>query len=252
MIKVTGVCHLYNEEYLLPYWIDHHKKIFDDIIFIDYASTDQSVNIIKNLIPNANIIPSRNSEFSAKDCDTEVIELEWATPGHKIALNITEFLVGNVRKMIATNDFVQYLMPAYPMVDSITTEFTELEFPNESLVAQRMNGINIERGEQFFNIRKARSLHVTVPYYPTGRHYTKYNTDDCVILWYGYSPFNEDTIKRKLQIQTRIPDFDRQQEKGIEHFVTRDQLIYNFRYYQQHAEDLTEFLYPKLEDTYNG
>lgn len=249
-MKLTCICHYYNEEYLLPYWIEHHKRIFDNIIFIDHHSTDRSNEIILKHYPKENIITSINKEFNAKDCDEEVIRIEWATEGYKIALTITEFLVGNVKKMIETYDWDQYLIPVYPMIDSINNEFTELEFPGESLVGQRMNGIDINRGEQFFLIRKARSLHLNMPFYPTGRHFTKKNVTDCLICWYGYSPFNESIIKRKLQIQDRIPESDRTKLFGIEHLVDRNQLISNFRQFQQHAEDLTDIIYPKLQAMY--
>jgi len=32
--------HIYNEEYLLPFWLKHHKKIFDHGVIIDNFSTD--------------------------------------------------------------------------------------------------------------------------------------------------------------------------------------------------------------------
>ena len=83
-MKLTCICHYYNEEYLLPYWIEHHKRIFDNIIFIDHHSTDRSNEIILKHYPKENIVTSINKEFNAKDCDEEVIRIEWATEGIKL------------------------------------------------------------------------------------------------------------------------------------------------------------------------
>ncbi len=239
-MKLTGICHFYNEEYLLPYWITHHKSMFDDMIFINYHSTDKSVSIIEEMWPDADCIDTINPDFTARSCDDEVQAIEEGLDGYKIALNVTEFLIGNVKKMISSNA-EQYMLPVYAMIDSIEDEFTELDPTNKNLIEQRTFGINFARGDEFFNIRRARLLHrMPFLHYPTGRHFKKYTTDECVICWYGYSPFNEHTIKRKLQIQSRIPESDKKKELGIEHCIDREKLVANFRNMQQHAEDLSD------------
>ena len=53
-LKKTCLIHIYNEEYLLPFWLNHHKDIFDDIIIIDYNSTDKSLEICKEISQNSN------------------------------------------------------------------------------------------------------------------------------------------------------------------------------------------------------
>ena len=59
----TVLTHFYNEEYLLPWWLDHHKKYFDHGILIDYASTDKSVEIIKEICPTWTEVKSKNEFF---------------------------------------------------------------------------------------------------------------------------------------------------------------------------------------------
>ena len=247
---MTIITHFYNEEYLLPYWLEHHKRIFDHGILIDYNSTDNSVNIIKEICPDWEIRTSINSDFNAGNCDTEVMNIEKNVIGYRIALNITEFLIGDVKKLLDENH-EQYLIPAHVMVDSLLDEFTELEFPKESLIAQRMKGIDYNKSLEFFNNRKARSFHRVSVAYATGRHFNRFTTEDAVILWYGYSPFNETTIKRKLQIQTKIPESDKNKLLGREHIVTRDMLMLNFRTLQQHSESLTDIIMPKFERAWN-
>lgn len=247
---MTIITHFYNEEYLLPYWLEHHKRIFDHGILIDYHSTDKSAEIAKSICPDWEIRTSVNHDFNAAACDTEVMNIEKTISGYRIALNVTEFLVGDIKKLLENNQD-QYLLPAYVMVDSLSDEFSELEFPNESLVAQRMHGIDYNKSPGFFDIRKARSFHRVSMTYATGRHFNKFNTEDAVILWYGYSPFNERIIQRKLQIQTQIPESDKNRLLGREHIITREQLLLNFREYQQHAEPLADILMPKFEQSWN-
>ena len=60
MNKLTVISHIYNEEYLLPFWLQYHSKIFNDGIIIDYYSTDNSINIINKICPNWKIIKTKN------------------------------------------------------------------------------------------------------------------------------------------------------------------------------------------------
>ncbi len=87
----TVISHIYNEEYILPWWLEHHKKIFDHGIIIDYASTDRSLEIIKEICPTWEVVQSKNAEFNAMAVDVEVLEYERKIEGWRICLNVTEF-----------------------------------------------------------------------------------------------------------------------------------------------------------------
>ena len=91
----TIISHFYNEEYLLPWWLEHHKKYFNHGIMINYASTDNSVSIIRQICPDWTVINSRNQFFDAKLIDDEVSDVESTVNGWKTCLNTTEFLVGD-------------------------------------------------------------------------------------------------------------------------------------------------------------
>ena len=88
----TVITHFYNEEYLLPWWLQHHRPMFDHGILIDYGSTDASADICRTLAPEWRLVRSANPDFSALDVDFEVMQYEAGLPGWKIALNTTEFL----------------------------------------------------------------------------------------------------------------------------------------------------------------
>jgi hypothetical protein len=45
---ITLLSHFYNEEYLLPFWIEHHKKQFDYAILIDVKLDRDGSKIIYN------------------------------------------------------------------------------------------------------------------------------------------------------------------------------------------------------------
>ena len=51
IIRTTLLTNIFNEEYLLPFWLNHHKNMFDEIIIIDYNSTDKSIEICKSICP---------------------------------------------------------------------------------------------------------------------------------------------------------------------------------------------------------
>ena len=90
---ITAV--FYNEEYLLPWWLEHHKKYFDHGVLFNYDSTDRSVEIIKDICPTWEIKTSKNRVFDAALVDKEIMEFEPSIEGWKICLNVTEFLVGD-------------------------------------------------------------------------------------------------------------------------------------------------------------
>lgn len=35
-MKVTLISRIYNKEYLLPFWLEHHKNMVDEFIIVDY------------------------------------------------------------------------------------------------------------------------------------------------------------------------------------------------------------------------
>ena len=103
------ITHVKNEEYMLQWWIPHHAKKFDFGVVIDYNSTDKSMQMFRDLVPNWQIIQSNNKDFNALNCDIEVFHIEKQifdqtakqTPfkPYVMTLNSTEFLVGNINKL---------------------------------------------------------------------------------------------------------------------------------------------------------
>ena len=244
-MKKTIISHFFNEEYLLPWFLNHHKQIFDHGVMIDYHSTDRSVEIIKEICPTWEIVTSRNIDFQADNIDIEVMDIERNIDGWKIALNVTEMMIGDYSILDDTPK--QYLLPTLFMVD---TDRENTVSQNVPLYEQKHWGFSFKDSQQAFLERRARSIHNVPVFYPPnnthecmgpGRHYHHYNTDQLVILYYGWCPFDEGGIARKLQIQTQIPLIDRQRGWGYHHITNKETLTYRLENeFIPRSRDLTE------------
>jgi hypothetical protein len=231
-MKKTLISHFYNEEYMLPWFLNHHKQIFDHGVMIDYHSTDRSVEIIKEICPTWDIVTSRNNDFQADMIDVEVMEIEKHIDGWKIALNVTEQMIGDYS--ILDDNPGQWLIPTVFMVDTDRNRPVSQDRP---LYEQKYWGFSFKDSQQAFLERRSRSIHNVPVYYPAtntqecmgpGRHYHTYNTDQLAIFYYGWCPFDEGGIARKLQIQTQIPLIDRQRGWGFHHITNKETLTYRF------------------------
>jgi hypothetical protein len=235
-MRKTIIAVFYNEEYLLPWWLNHHKQYFDHGILINYASTDNSVNIIKDICPTWEIVESRNKLFGAKEVDDEVTDIETRIDGWKICLNVTEFLVGDYSILNnATTD--NLVLPCCVMVDNQPDLIPDT---NKSLVNQKTYGMHYNDGAS--KIRRSRIIHSKRLYvYPLGRHFdTPHTTEDLVVLWYGFSPYNTDAVKRKLQIQTKIPPSDFAKGYGTQHNTNEEKLNAIYSGYLSRSKELAQ------------
>jgi hypothetical protein len=244
-MKKTILSHFYNEEYMLPWFLNHHKQIFDHGVMIDYHSTDRSREIIKEICPTWDIVTSRNPNFQADNIDSEVMDIEQDIDGWKICLNVTEQMIGDYS--ILDDQPQQLLLPSVFMVDCDRHRAVTQDLP---LYEQKFNGFSFKDSQQAFLERRSRSLHNVPIHYPAqstpecmapGRHWNTYNTDQLVIFYYGWCPFDQGGIARKLQIQTQIPLIDRQRGWGFHHITNKETLTYRLENeFMPRSRDLTE------------
>lgn len=246
------ICHFYNEEYLLPWWLKHHSRIFDHGIMINYASTDRSVEIIRELCPTWDIIPSRNETFDAATCDREVQDWEGIVGGWRVALNVTEFLYGNYDHLNDRDEDQQYFISNYVFADMEDLEKGPAILDhNIPLYQQRYWGYHEDK--HYGRVRPGgtcRRMNRSIHNYPmdysqhSGRHFpnTQASFDDLVIFYYQYASVDEPMIARKLQIKDKMSEFDRNRNSGG-HVVTRDAFINRIRIdHQPRSIDLREEL----------
>lgn len=220
--QVTLISHIYNEEYLLPFWLEHHRSIFKHGIIIDYNSTDRSLDIIREYCPNWRIIQSENKMFEAASVDNEIMKIESTIPGYKITLNTTEFFIFNLPHGLSTslNCF------SIPVINAISSK--ENIYPNT--LREFFSGIEkISTTTGAISRGQLRFLHNhTHGEYTTGRHRTHLNISNenlgAIILWVGMYPWNTKTIQRKMQIKTRIPESDKVIGYGTQHQLSEMEL----------------------------
>lgn len=199
----TIITHFYNEEFLLPFWLEHHKKIFDFGVLIDYGSTDKSLEICRKICPHWQIIPSAHVFFDHKLCDQEVEFVESQIDGWRISIPVTEFVVGNVERLMTdTQNNQNYYLPVV-----IFTGYN----PEGKIDTTKKLWHQITEGFPPYVDHALRSLHNYKGLkYPPGRHFWgDGNTSDAMIFKYSSCLVGPEMIKRRLQIQNKVSDSDR-------------------------------------------
>ncbi len=211
----TVITHFYNEEYLLPWWLKHHREIFDFGILINYNSSDQSVDIIKELCPHWQIIDTTNEFFDARKCDQDVEFCERQLHGWRMALTVTEFLVGDVNKLtIDSPARVQWYIPGIRFTGWDTNKEFDTTKP---LWEQHTMGISYHDNP---TAHQCRSLHnFNDIKYPVGRHFTPYNTEDALIFHYAHTLIGPKMFDRRLQIQHKVSPEDKAEKLGTHHYA---------------------------------
>jgi hypothetical protein len=200
-MKKTVLVHMYNEEYLLPFWLEHHRKLFDHGIVLDYDSTDRSVEIVKEICPTWEVHTSRNKWFDPPEVDKEVMEYEKTVDGIKMTLNVTEFI-----------------FPKYPLEHYFEGSNEPKAFHTVARIGTAKEDKDPKTLKEFFEGIDSISVCDQRPgfryihshpsgLYHIGRHYSFLESkpsDSIYLLWVGLYPWNERTLKRKMQIGPRL------------------------------------------------
>ena len=215
------ITHVYNEKLMLEPWIKHHYDIADKIIILDSNTTDDSLDIVKKY-PKCEIVKSKIPDFSAWGNTQECMALEASLPADafKIILNVTEWIWHPNFKEFIIKDFNSYNYPIAIGMKSIIMVDTQ---PEIDLCNKSPYGFVDYRQEH----RRWRFVHnAKYGQYEIGRHGTTLPTllrDDMFILWLGFFPYPQ-CKERKLQIQTQIPQADKNVRLGWEHIINSEEL----------------------------
>lgn len=250
----TVLLQCYNEEWILPWYLNHHKQIFDHGIVVDYRSTDRSRDIVKEICPTWEVRTSRNPDYQADNVDAELMDIERGLTGWRMCLNAPEFLIGDYSILTDEPDR-QFLMPQTLFVDRDYDQELTYDRP---LWEQKNWGIsykhpgNTVRG--LYIHRPPRSIHNKPVTYPAvGRHYyCPPTTTKLAIFYFGWCPMTDDQLKRKLQIQTQLPLIDRMRGYGLHNVTTKETILYNMEnQYIPMSGDLSDEIayYTELHNT---
>jgi hypothetical protein len=242
---ITVVSHFFNEEYLLPWWLDHHKRIFDHGIMIDYRSTDRSREIIQEICPTWQIVTTRNSHFDSDVIDREVEDYEQGCEGWRMALNVTEFLYGNLNHLANGQTDQHYYLGNYVFTDHTGGQGF---IPGMPLHLQRTQGYrenDLTAGHRLnTGSRSVRSIHnYARKYHPLGgRHWTAgASFEDLAIFYYGYADTSEANIARKLQIKNNVSLEEQQRfNGGHPNVMARQRYLEVLAHHQHLSSDLTQ------------
>jgi hypothetical protein len=252
-MKITVLIHIYNEEYLLPFWLNHHKDIFDHGIIINYNSTDSSLDICKQICPTWEIRQSRNDLFGASEIDAEVMDIEETINGFKIALNVTEFLC----PLVSLQDILKNYENQQIAFSITTISPYSLDILEPSNNKELFNYILKDNTKFGYDRPPNRYLHnYSNGSYQIGRHMINHpysDMNDISIIWLGFFPMNSKLIKRKLQIGTRQPQFDIVNGFGFQHRWDENKQfeVMNTRYQKgTPLKELNEKLYLTIKDKY--
>lgn len=242
------IAHFYNEKYLLPFWLEHHKNIFSHGILIDSNSTDNSVEIIKDIVPNWEIVKSPTKLFDSEIMENFIMQIESKYKSEiKIVLNISEFLVienyKNFQKITSQSKFAVWIQAAM-MVD--------LEPSNsniKNLLREKPHGfwhtdINIYKLKTFLKfgnkIYRERLIHnYHNGQYLPGRHKSKIKNTKrlsrktAYIKWYNFSPWNDDFLKRKLSFSNTFSKNDIKKQHGFQHLAEYKDIEHLYKFYRK-------------------
>lgn len=221
-LPITLISHFYNEEYLLPFWIEWHKRLgFKKVIMINYDSTDKSVEIIQKLAPEWEIRTSVNRCFEAIDVDKEVMEIEKEMTGWKICLNTTEFFIPSENMVQKMEGIEEKAIGC--RVYSIINDTDDFHPQNLQEFVKPFDKIH-----DVAKHRRTRYLHnCHHGKYRPGRHASKRSRlilPIAYIAWSCYYPWNDFTLKRKLQIKDRIPSSDVKARRGVRHMCNEEEI----------------------------
>ena len=214
-MRRTLISHFYNEEYLLPWFLNHHKQVFHHGIMIDYHSTDRSREIIREICPTWEIRDTRNELFDAHAVDQEVMDIEEELDGWRMCLNVTEQLIGDY-SVLNSDAQEQLVVPCLILIDT-DKDNTEFSY-DQHLYEQYSTGAEWNHA---FNMRLARGIHRVPVKYPLGRHYQLVNSYDLITLYYGWCPYNQRQISRKVSMGDHMNDST---QWGRHHITTAEVL----------------------------
>ena len=246
--KLTVISHVYNEEYLIPFWLKHTARIFDHGIIVDYCSTDRTREIIKEMCPTWEVITTKNlnadgsPNYHPELADLEINEIEKTIQGYKVCLTATEFLMFQTSKQ----QFIQSLkMGLYYHIHSFTV-MTEKDnnYPRDT--KEFFDDMTLVDDAYY---RGHRILHSDpMLNYCIGRHWhnggtpeTNLYCQNCFLLFIRCYPNNVEMYKRKIQIQRNIPKAAMDVGLATYHKTTMEGLVNLYKEEYAKMKDITKY-----------
>jgi hypothetical protein len=210
----TLISHIYNEEFLLPFFIERHYGKFEQGIILDYGSTDGSLRILNELAPNWSIIDCSEEAFDALKLDALVHSIEEKISGICLVLTITEFFVGDPR--FITSEMV---LPSYSFLRKEGEPGIQAGQRFHEVYKTGISPFHVasEANTEWFMRMKGRKMKGSKEKYPIGRHYEVLGDTPFLIYRVANCLACDEMIERRLQIQKKIPLDDIKLGLGVQH-----------------------------------
>jgi hypothetical protein len=214
-------------------------------------------------------VRSRLRHFDAYLTDFEVMSYEQELPGWKIALNATEFVMPTVPLEIIISELTRLNRVGCSASGMIVVDHQPTAVPTTSLSlpVQKHWGVD-DNAELQSEQRLALGLSL-IPYrnrffhraevgmYYPGRH-NSFHPDfgfrllDLMIFHFGYAPWNEDGVRRKIQIASKLSTADIQRGWGLQHMKNAAELQRDFELIRPSATDFSEHPHASRAIAYAG
>lgn len=220
--KIVLFSHFYNEELLLPFWIDQHRDMFDEALLVNFNSTDRSVDIVRKRAPVGWKVHHWGSNFDFVKFRTDFMANEKLYPdAWKIFLTATEFLVHDDLSRLLMHESMPsaFRFRSYVMVGGDSKPLLQnvplLKQRSIYTIAPSTNVIfhvgaekfNASSGENYYYSRIIHSFDSME--YTEGLHdgttfpVNRFSNEG-FIAKFAFTPWPE-VLKRKSQIGSRIP-----------------------------------------------
>jgi len=245
MPKFTLFTEVLNGEPLLPFWLEHHRRLFDHGVIVYYPSKDNSLDIIRTICPDWDIVkPVKHHRYDCAGVDAEIMIQESKHTGWKMALNITEFAVTQDLNAVvkSVKPKTRCILPqdVAVMVDTRETVNDDLH-PDVPLLVQKHHGL-FSRDYHLWKCRHSRQLHCGVHgNYDVGRHNSgikpQARSPLLYIAWFAWSPYAA-IRERKQAVKGQLSKIHLMTKRGWQHLVTPDEQDARFAKVSAMAYDL--------------
>lgn len=139
----TVIGYFQNDEFLLPYWLKHTKRLFGNGIMLNCGSTDGSVDIVKEVCPHWQLIQAKHHPSDEANFLKEIMQYERGIRGWKMVLDPSEFLIlDNLENYLQLGHIKRYTAIKFQAMIMVESE-DEKKYPldkDSELIFQRTNG----------------------------------------------------------------------------------------------------------------
>lgn len=240
-MKILLLSVIYNEETLIPFFLRHYSEV-SKFLFIDWQSTDKTIELIENSPFNATVIPDRDFTEVADSRLTEIKNKFWLPFRNEydyiLICDVDEFLYfpGGLKKLISEMEFencniikplgFQMVGDKFPAPDKVLIEELNKGVPDE------MYGKSV-LFKSFIEPNYNHGCHELNPVPSNEIRYFKHR--DLKLLHYKYVDI-ERQIKKKNETFKRQSQENKDNGWGVQYAQTDEVWRKVFEVFKQKAE----------------